>query len=248
MPPRREIKYLTFDLDDTLWPCAPVIEKAEQALHVWFEENYPLITGKYSLEALREQRAAVVRRYPELRHDFTSLRKLSLAALAEEFGYPESLAEAAIRVFRQHRNQVEFFEDALPTIERLKKRYLTGVITNGNADVRAIGIDGYFDVITYAAKAGAAKPDGGIFEAAVSAAGVAPEETVHIGDDPETDMLGAARAGMLTVWINPAQRPWPGGQIPDAVIGSLGELEPVLQRWSAGARVGAQHKQDRRGG
>jgi hypothetical protein len=33
---------------------------------------------------------------------------------------------------------------------------------------------------------------------------------------------------MRTVWYNPALRPWPGGQTPDAVIRTIAELPSAL--------------------
>ena len=50
------IKVLSFDLDDTLWPCYPTIKRAEKKLYQWLSENQPVITHQYSAEQLREKR------------------------------------------------------------------------------------------------------------------------------------------------------------------------------------------------
>ena len=52
MPLRADISLITLDLDDTLWPCEPVILAAERALHHWLGQRTPRLamahdTGAY---------------------------------------------------------------------------------------------------------------------------------------------------------------------------------------------------------
>lgn len=61
---------------------------------------------------------------------------------------------------------------------------------------------------------------------------VRAQETVHVGDDPQRDVIGAGAVGMRTVWINPRQRAWEAGKTPDAVIQSLRQLNAVLEGWA----------------
>lgn len=226
------IKCITFDLDDTLWACGPVILRAEQALYDWLAARYPLICERRTLEDLRRHRAALLAARADLRHDMTALRRCWLEQLAQEAGYPGDLVEPAVAYFREHRNKVTLFEEAEPLLKRLRERYTVGAITNGNAQVDVIGADHLFDFIVYSAEAGAAKPEPIIFQRALAMAEAKPAAAVHVGDDPAADILGAARVGMRTIWFNPALKPWPGGQQPHAVIRSLTELEGVLARWA----------------
>ncbi len=239
------IRCITFDLDDTLWACAPVIEKAEHALYDWLVEHYPLICEGRTVEELRAHRAALLAQRSDLRHDMTALRRRWIAQLAEEAGYPREMVEPAVAYFRHHRNQVTLFEEAEPLLKRLRQRYTVGAITNGNAQVDVIGADHLFDFVVYSADAGVAKPEAGIFRRALELAEVSPRRAVHVGDDSTTDVLGAARVGMRTIWYNPDVKPWPGGQTPDAVIRSLPELEPVLARWTQDKIVEAAHSAGR---
>lgn len=225
------IRCITFDLDDTLWDCAPVLEAAERVLYAWLEEHYPRITAHLDLEGMFRDRRAFALRHPELLHDMTLLRKEWLAEHASRHGYPDELIDHAFQVFWEHRNRVDLYAEVATLLPTLKARYRIGAITNGNADVTHIGIDHYFHFVTTSAAAGASKPAPEIFHAALAAAGVAPEHAVHVGDDPRTDILGAGAVGMRTVWFNPGLKPWPGGRLPDAVIRELGELEGVLADW-----------------
>jgi putative hydrolase of the HAD superfamily len=53
---------------------------------------------------------------------------------------------------------------------------------------------------------GAAKPDVRIFEAALALAGVAPAQTVHVGDTMSTDVVGAHAAGITPIHVDPDRR------------------------------------------
>ena len=103
--------------------------------------------------------------------------------------------------------------------------------SNGNADVRRIGLDDVFSFSLNAIEVGTAKPEPLMFELACHRLGARPGQVIHVGDDPEHDVRGAANAGMRTVWVNRNRRDWPGGPEADAEIGSLAELEAVLAVW-----------------
>lgn len=225
------IKCITFDLDDTLWACAPVLAAAEEGWYAWMRECYPRIVDRYRLDDLLSHRKDFYTQYPELHHDLTRLRKQWLAHLADEAGYGDELVEEGFRVFWEARNAVEVYAEAHALLDGLRDRYRVGAITNGNADVHRIGVAHYFDFVVTAAEAGAAKPHPDIFQSALAAAAVPAHEAVHVGDDPARDVLGASRIGMRTVWVNPTLEPWPGGQVPDAVVRTVGELEAVLESW-----------------
>ena len=61
------IRLITFDLDDTLWNVAPVIEGAEAELHDWLARHAPLL-GAVPVEHLWPIRARLVDGEPMLRH------------------------------------------------------------------------------------------------------------------------------------------------------------------------------------
>lgn len=222
------VRCVTIDLDDTLWDCGSVISAAENVFYDWLDEFYPRITQRLEAEALIHHRRTFFKSVPELNHDVTALRKRWLEKLAQEFGYSNDLVEPGFRLFWEHRNAVELFEDAGEALSRLRSRFAVGAITNGNADVHYIGIAHYFDFVMTSAAAGAAKPSPVIFEKALAQARVKPVEAVHVGDDPITDIRGAKEAGMRTVWFNPAKNAWPAGPRPDAEISSLGQLDDAL--------------------
>lgn len=227
------IKAITFDLDDTLWDIWPVVARAEQTLHNWLAVRYPRLTEKFTPLELRDLAIEVAATYPEIAHDRTRLRKEALRLAARWSGYAELDfdVERAFAVFFAARNAVELFEDARPTLERLAQRYTLASLSNGNADVRLIGLDAVFAFSLSAIDVGSAKPDQLIFETARRRLGAQPDQIVHVGDDPNDDVRGGQNAGFRTVWMNRAKRAWPGGARADAEIICLADLERVLADW-----------------
>ncbi len=52
---------------------------------------------------------------------------------------------------------------------------------------------------------------------------------LHVGDDPELDVVGAARAGMRSCWINRRGEAWPAElPPPDLAFPCLGALADWL--------------------
>ena len=224
---------ITFDLDDTLWDIWPIIVRAEDRLHDWLKDHYPKVPECFSSLELRQLCAGIALQQPSLAHDRTLLRKEALRLAAGQAGYSEFHVDAAFEVFITARNEVVFFEEVLAVLERLSRRYSLGALSNGNADVRRIGLDRFFAFAINAADVGAAKPEPAMFEAACRYLKLSPERIVHVGDDPEHDVLGAARAGLRTVWVNRQGRDWPGGERADAEIKTLAELEAIVERWNS---------------
>jgi putative hydrolase of the HAD superfamily len=216
---------LSFDLDDTLWPVAPVIAAAERQLLSWLRERHPEIVSGHDLESLRALRDGVAQRFPERSHDLTFLRHRALKDLFGAAGHAESLADAALEVFFSARNRVAFYDDVRPALARLRARYRLFAISNGNADLQRCGIGDLFAGHVTASAAGAAKPDARIYAALLEMAGVEAAQVLHIGDDPLADVIGATRAGMQAVWLNRDGREWPAAfAAPPRTVATLAEI------------------------
>ena len=225
----REVQAIIFDLDDTLWDVGPVILRAEHVMLRFLAERYPRVLERHTLESMRDLRARMAIEHPAMRHDFTWLRTQALLAHAREAGYPESMAYEAFDVFYRARNEVALYDDVLPAFEWLAGRYRLFAISNGNADLAAIGLAHYFERSLAARDAGVLKPDPRIFAMLLDAARVAAAATLHVGDDPEADVEGARRAGIRPVWLNRDGSAWPGRlPAPEHTIGSLEELVRLL--------------------
>lgn len=227
-----DIRLVTFDLDDTLWHTAPVIARAEQALQHWLAQRSPQL-GQVTLQRLQRLKGQVLERMPQIAHSvsavrFQVLRQAYLDA-GEMPGQAVLLAEEAFQFFLGERQKVEVSPQARPMLETLRQQgYLLGTLSNGNADIRRIGLSDCFDFALSADALGVGKPHAAAFGAALGRAGVAPRQAVHLGDNPHDDIAGALAAGMHAVWFNAAGLDWPGEEPPTAQIRCLSELPCVL--------------------
>jgi FMN hydrolase / 5-amino-6-(5-phospho-D-ribitylamino)uracil phosphatase len=228
------IRLITFDLDDTLWDVAPVMHSAEASLRAWLGEHAKAL-GAVPVEHLWAIRARLLSAEPALKHRLSELRKRILLLALQEAGYPdkhaEQLAEAGFQVFLAARHQVTLFPDVHATLEQLANHYQLAVITNGNADVRRLGLAEYFKFALCAEELGIGKPDPLPFQRALSQAGVTAEQALHIGDHPIDDIAGAQAAGLGCIWFNPQGKDWSGGARANGEIRRLGELPNLLASW-----------------
>lgn len=229
------IELVTFDLDDTLWHTAPVIQSAEIVLREWLAEHAPRL-GFFAPERLHEIRQRLVTADSSLVHRISHLRRRVLFTALQEAGYApaqaEALANDAFEAFLHARHQVAFFPDAAATLETLAQRYTLGALTNGNADVRRLGVADYFSFALCAEDVGVGKPDPRPFEEALRRGRSQASRAVHVGDNPLDDIEGAKQAGLRAVWYNPQGLPWTGGLMPDGEIATLSELPELLASWA----------------
>ena len=234
--PAIALRAITIDLDDTLWPIGPTIVRAEQRTHQWLLENAPLVAASWPIHRLKEFRMSLYEARVELRHDFLQLRRLALRHAFAECGIgAESAAEsieASLDVFMRARNDVDLYPEVSACLERLSRRYRIASLTNGNADLVAIGLDHLFHSKVSAHMHGTSKPDPALFHLACRQLDCAPHEVVHVGDDAELDVRGARLAGLHAVWINRDGKSWSGDDVP-VMAPDLLELERWLE--TAGA-------------
>jgi FMN hydrolase / 5-amino-6-(5-phospho-D-ribitylamino)uracil phosphatase len=224
------IRAVCFDLDNTLWDVWPVIRRAEQAMYDLLAQRYPRVVASLTVEAMREAREQTAAAYPQMKHDFTFLRRQTLSDHAREFGYAEVMVEEAFEAFIQARNEVELYDDVLPGLEQLRTKYRLFTASNGNADLSRIGLAHYFERSVAARQVGVMKPDPGIFHKVIEGTDLALDQVAYVGDDPELDVEGARRAGMQAVWINRVDAAWPPTlEPPSCTVRSLQELTLMLQ-------------------
>ena len=225
----QNIEAITIDLDDTLWDIDPVIERAERILWRWLASNYPRISSIYDQNKILNLRLEIVKDHPDKEFDYRFMRKLILRKIFRDADYEEDLAEGAFAIFDSERNNVTLYDGALYTLQSLSKKYTLIAVTNGNANLEKIGLRHLFDDVVTAVDVGYAKPDARIFNEAIRKAGTQADKIIHVGDNPEADIIGAANVGLKTVWMNSKSVSWPNNDIqPDLTINRITELCDLL--------------------
>ena len=219
------IKAVSLDLDDTLWPIWPTIERAEKVLHHWLVENAPMTAALFSSpSALRDIRDYMATNRPDLKHDLSAVRRESIRLALYRAGENPLLAEKAFEVFFAERQRVELFDDAMPALEYLASRYPIVSVSNGNADQQHDNNDNNNRAAKTARESGVGKPDPRIFHAAAGAVDLTPDDMLHVGDDATLDALGALNAGLQAAWVNRADHLWPLEGEPQLTLSNLTEL------------------------
>ena len=100
-------------------------------------------------------------------------------------------------------------DGAHEVMDYLKSRgYGLHMCSNGFHEVqyrklKACGMKDYFDTIVLSEDAGVNKPSLAYFDYAFRMTGADPRHTLMIGDNFQTDILGAKGAGLDVMWFNP---------------------------------------------
>lgn len=89
------------------------------------------------------------------------------------------------------------------------------------------GLSQYFDLLVFSDEERASKPAPRIFAATLERIGATAAETVHIGDHPRNDVLGAKQAGLRAIWLRRKDEPYEVE--PDARVDSLDGVPEALR-------------------
>ena len=230
------VRAITLDLDDTLWPFAPIGARIEQVVDAWMREHSPATARMFPLLEMRALRERIWRENPQLAHDIARLRRLTFEIALRDSGADVGLADAAYDAFYAERNRVEFYPDALDALARIAACVPVVALSNGNADLERIGIARHFAFQLHPREHGVAKPEPSLFLAVCARLRLDPGEVLHVGDHVDADVVGAARAGLRSCWIRRPDNPdghlhWPHADpIPDLEFESLAGLADWLAR------------------
>jgi len=176
-------------------------------------------------ESFQKMKAIV----PMYRKDAWTNGLLAMGIDDKEFG--AYLAEQ----FPAFRKESPFvYEETFAVLDELKGKYKLLLLTNGSPGLQNTKltitpeIAPYFDEIVISGDFGKGKPDPAIFEHAVSLLGLDVSDCIMVGDNLNTDILGASRVGMKSVWINREEKT-PETVHPTYEIQDLLELIPLLK-------------------
>lgn len=244
-PVGRAAPVVLFDLDDTLMAH-------REAVALGIAEH----VRRHAYRA--DDEAAMARRWHELEElhyaaylagtlDYEEQRRARATDFAGEFG--EHLdAEAAsswfAEYFERYRGAWAIHDDVLPALDAITAALpgvRFGIITNGELELQTskivrLALEGRIEHVIASGALGVAKPDPEIFHAALERFGrtAAVSRAAYVGDRLRTDAIGAARAGLVGVWVNRHDDPLAAEDDAEAAalgvvrIRSLAELADAL--------------------
>ena len=231
MADMRNIKTITFDMDDTLWDFQSAMESA---LGVTLERLRRILPGDRSagltVQRMMDIRDGVALELGEGATRQEEIRYAAMVKTLETLGSDDrSIADDLFGVYMEARVAgARPYVEVPGVLHALKDRYRLGIISNGNNTPRAVGIDDVFDFTVFAHDCGFPKPDPRIFEFALAKFGGEPHDVAHVGDSLESDVRGANNCGMLSVWLNRNGANNETGIVPRREIRDLAELPGLL--------------------
>jgi HAD superfamily hydrolase (TIGR01549 family) len=250
---KMKIRVVFFDLDGTLvW--VPGNSQAE-----WIEMTLHRFGIRPTREALERAYKIAERRWHEAiqptlgftSESFTEWNCLILEELGVD-GDRKTIARRVQSYWNTPSDQL--FPDVIETLEDLRKNGIRlGIVSHRPAEgidffLNKHGLAAYFEWKAYPnSRAPHGKLDQALWEPLLKSAGVSPNEALHVGDDFETDVRGARRAGLHAVLIDrlelagklypgrlslsPSTNHAPAQEQPGARIGSLRELQEILVKF-----------------
>jgi putative hydrolase of the HAD superfamily len=231
------IEVVLFDLDDTLFAHSAAVASGvsahRAALGLLGDDDAEF--GRWT--ALEERH---YHRYLSGELGYQQMRRERVRGFVEPYGIDlsdDATADAWFAAYVEHyRKAWALYDDTVPVLDTLTQRL--GIITNAERDFQlakldTLGITERFEHIIASGEVGYAKPDAHIFAAAVERFGVDAGQAAYIGDRLHTDAIGAARAGLVGIWLDRNARASTDEKAQAAregvhIIQSLWELSGVL--------------------
>lgn len=247
------VKYIFFDLDDTL--CG-YWDACKRGLRETFDAHP--VDGFTTDQMIRiwaesfKQFAPTLKKtdwYPIYLKTGGPTRQELMRLVLERAGFnDESRAEQLATTYADRRNfHLKLFPDAIGTLEALIERgYKLGLITNGPADVQrqeiaTVGVERFFNPILIEGELGFGKPSSKVYDRSHELTQTPPSQTAMIGNSFAHDIAGAQKAGWKTVWVRRASDVPPsadadakpeempeGAAAPDAIVGDLATLKDLF--------------------
>lgn len=227
------IQFLFFDLDRTL---VDHDYAEEQALKEFCSEHDAPFQNRPNSELIKQWRNISVEYWERFAAGDLSYREQRRGRLKSFLNCDDSELsdEKADEIFHEYLEiyvkHIHLFPDVQTTLKNLRSRNKNvGIITNGNRNLQIrklnrTDLDGTFSPVICSDDAERPKPSRDIFDLALQRANSIPEQTLYIGDDPDTDLKPVENLGWTPVWLNRAEH----NHTPDPPDTDLPRRMPVI--------------------
>ena len=227
------VKGILFDLDETLLNRK---KSVESFIRDQYKRYQPYLAGV--------EEETYCSRFIELDNNGYTWKDRVYEKLVDENQLPLSSVELLDDYLLHFRQHCHPFPGMLEMLEALKTGgYRLGIITNGRtafqlSNIRALGIEAYFNTIVISEQEGVKKPEKTIFQRALERIGLEAHEAVFVGDHLINDIKGAKDVGMKAIWKKRDKEIIETGE--DYVY-SLLDLLSVVEEWNANTNKTNQH-------
>ncbi|MGL4656093.1 MAG: HAD family hydrolase [Sarcina sp.] len=188
------IKAIVFDLDDTL------ISERE-----YIKSGFTIISEYIAKEHNLEQGEIFALMNKLFEEDSKELFNRLLDSL--KIPYDLEYIKKLVQIYREHKPNIKFYEDVIPTIIELKKRgYKIGMITDGyketqRAKIEALKCENLFDEIIITDELGREfwKPHEKSYKLMRKKLNCEYKSMIYVGDNEEKDFISANKLAIKTI-------------------------------------------------
>ncbi|PRY88949.1 YjjG family noncanonical pyrimidine nucleotidase [Mongoliibacter ruber] len=230
----KKYQHLFFDLDHTLWDYDTNVKESLSEIYEYFALGEKGIASFDAfLKAFYEVNFKLWALYDLGKVNKDELREIRFKKIFERAGgsvsdIPKELEEDFMHRTSSKPNLLPY---SIEILEYLKPNYQLHIITNGFNEsqakkMHASGLTPYFDLVVTSETTGHKKPDPKIFQYAMGQLSVKPEQVMMIGDNPNSDILGAINSNIDNVYYDPYEKGIE--HLPTYTIKHLKELESFL--------------------
>jgi putative hydrolase of the HAD superfamily len=230
----KKYRHLFFDLDHTLWDYDKNVQESLTELHQAYQlSNVGILEPENFIQSFYNVNFKLWALYDVGKIDKVSLREKRFKLIFENAGADPFSVPKQMEDDFMHRtsSKPHLLPYTFEILEYLKPNYGLHIISNGFDESQAkkmhsSGLTPYFDLIVTSETTGHKKPDPRIFQYAMDKLGVKSSETIMIGDNPNSDILGAIRSNMDNVYFDPHEKGIE--HQPTYTIRHLKELQSIL--------------------
>lgn len=206
----QNIRHIFFDLDDTLWDFEKNSTRVLRQLFLEYDlENKLKCDCETFLKTYKKINQQLWQLYNRKKIDKMQLRNHRFNNTFKLFNYDNYSLNLEIteQYLTRSPQGTDLKEGCVDALNYLQQKYQLHIITNGFKEVQSIKIDGsglkkYFNRIIVSEELGFTKPDKEIFKYAEKLVNTKAAECVMIGDNYETDIMGALNVGWQALHFN----------------------------------------------
>lgn len=108
------------------------------------------------------------------------------------------------------RNRLQLYPGVKRILNKLQKKYRLALISDAQScyalpEIRAVGLENYFESIVISSHYGFRKPDSRLFQKALDNMKLEPTEVIWVGNDMFRDIYGAQALGIKNIFIDSNQ-------------------------------------------
>lgn len=239
------IKYIAFDLDDTLFNASLLVEKSREAsLHMMIEYGLPVDVkeAKILLDEIVDEFGS----NSESHFDLLMLRlqRHPKYKLDKKLNINKYVAAGVMGYHREKVKHFKPFKDVISCLEKIRTMGIkTALITDGvpkkqYEKILRLKLENLFDEIIISDEIAVRKPSPLLFSEFLETYGCKPQEVIYIGDRVDKDITPAKKVGIITVLIHRGTKWDPNitkAQFeikPDYHVNSLYEVFNIIKKHS----------------